>query len=577
MSRTRIAWALAAITACSASRPTDPLADGATHAATTGGGGDFDGDNPACAAACAADGTRVVDCHQEVIAECDASELCASGQCMPACMAAQQSKASVGCEFYAVAMDGLETADGGCFVTFVANTFALPAHVDVAFQGMAMDVSTIAAIPQGSGQTIQYQAYDPSVGIAPGKVAILFLASKPGTGVPCPGPSAVPDGQAQLSGTGRGAAFRVTTDVPVVAYQMLPYGGGSAAVTGATLLLPTSAWDLNYIAVNAYGYSIAALTSPSMNVVAAEDDTTITLLPKVALEGGGGVPAAPANAPTTFALDAGEMIQISQHDELTGSPMLADKPIGVWAGHRCMNVPASSFACDHAEQQIPPVRALGSEYVAVSHRARVGASEDHPWRLVGAVDGTVLSYEPAVGGPPSLSLGEVVEFASSEPFVVQSQDEHHPFLLFNYMTGSTVVSSGYGDPDFVRSVPPGQYLDRYVFFTDVTYPETNLVVVRRHGGADVTLDCAGVLGGFTPIGASQYEYARVDLVRHDFAPQGGCNTGRREMSSADPFGLWVWGWGTPETATYTADVSYGYPAGERVAPINGVSVPPIPR
>jgi hypothetical protein len=150
-------------------------------------------------------------------------------------------------------------------------------------------------------------------------------------------------------------------------------------------------------------------------------------------------------------------------------------------------------------------------------------------------------------------------------------------LLFNYMTGSTVVSSGYGDPDFVRSVPPGQYLDRYVFFTDVTYPETNLVVVRRHGGADVTLDCAGVLGGFTPIGASQYEYARVDLVRHDFAPQGGCNTGRREMSSADPFGLWVWGWGTPETATYTADVSYGYPAGERVAPINGVSVPPIPR
>ena len=99
---------------------------------------------------------------------------------------------------------------------------------------------------------------------------------------------------AQVKGTARGTAFRVTTDVPVVAYEMLPYGGGSAAVTGATLLLPTSAWDTNYIAVDAYQPSQAAGTPPGMALVAAEDATKVTILPKVAIEGGQNVQGAPA-------------------------------------------------------------------------------------------------------------------------------------------------------------------------------------------------------------------------------------------------------------------------------------------
>ena len=47
----------------------------------------------------------------------------------------------------------------------------------------------------------------------------------------------------------------LSTDRPVVAYTILPYGGGPSAATSATLLLPTSAWDTNYIAVNAYKQS----------------------------------------------------------------------------------------------------------------------------------------------------------------------------------------------------------------------------------------------------------------------------------------------------------------------------------
>ena len=43
---------------------------------------------------------------------------------------------------------------------------------------------------------------------------------------------------------------------------MLPYGSGQAAATSATLLLPTSAWGDNYIAVNAYAKSGADKGAP---------------------------------------------------------------------------------------------------------------------------------------------------------------------------------------------------------------------------------------------------------------------------------------------------------------------------
>ena len=126
-------------------------------------------------------------------------------------------------------------------------------------------------------------------------------------------------------------------------------------------------------------------------------------------------------------------------------------------------------------------------------------------------------------------------------------------------------------------MPPEQDLSEYVFFADPTYPETSLVLVHGRAGDGpykaVVLDCLGTVTGWQPVDAGEFEYARVDLVTGDFAAVGACSTGRHEITSAAPFGLWVWGRGTPRTATFTANVSYGHPGGMNVTPINDV----IPR
>ncbi|RMG96455.1 MAG: hypothetical protein D6705_11260 [Deltaproteobacteria bacterium] len=502
---------------------------------------------------------------------CDPGQLCdpMTLTCQDGCTVAANNKQSVGCEYYAVDMQSYSPTY--CFAAFVGNTSDVNAFLEVEYNGSALPVGNFTRIPQGKGPSLTYQPYDPNVGLAPGEVAILFLSGTQGAAPNCPAPTAV-SGDAQVSGTGKGPAFRIGSNVPVVAYQINPYGGGSVAVTGASLLLPTSVWDKSYIAINAYRNDI---TGPSMNFIAMEDGTTVTMTPVAAVQGGGGIPSSPANTPFQFTLNRGEHAQITQTAELTGSVVNSDKPIGHLGGHPCMRTPYGVAYCDHGEQMIPPVNALGNEYVGVMYRPRGG--EPAIWRIVGVVDGTQLSYSTNVGGPTTINRGQIAEFITGTPFVVSSQDGDHPFLLFTYMSGSQwsmLANKSHGDVDYVISIPTDQYLTRYVFFSDPTYPETNLVFVRRKSGGifhDVTLDCAGVLTGWQPVG--EYEWTRVDLITGNFQDVGNCSTGPHEAYSDGPFGLWNWGWGTPNTQTFTANVSYGYPGGMNVVPINDVILP----
>ena len=495
--------------------------------------------------------------------------------CLNPCDAAVATRQSVGCEYYATMMDSM--LGDVCFAVFVANTSSVPAHLTVEYSGSELDIAAFARIPSGAGPGLTYQPFDPSAGLPPDQVVVLFLSGPTGNvelpAVACPVRSAIPTG-VFLSKTGVGRSFRIASDVPVVAYQMNPYGGAGTSVTGASLLLPTSVWDSNYIVASAFS---DASTSTSLNVVAQANATRVTIVPVRPVAGGDRIPASPAGVPFDIVLDRGEHAQITQED-LTGSVLSADQPVGLMAGHECMEIPDGVLACDHGEQMVPPIRALGNEYVGVMHRPR--GSEPAVFRIIGAADGTSLSFSSDVGGPQSLGLGEVFQFTTREPFVVKSQDEDHPFLLFTHMVGVNYASvpNNAGDPDSVLGVPPEQFLSHYVFFTDPTFPETNLVVVRKKvdgSFADVVLDCAGPLTGFTPLG--DYEWTRADLITGNFEGVGGCSTGRHVIDSENPFGLWIWGWGSSVTEAQTTSVSYGYPGGMNVKPINPVVVPPVPR
>jgi hypothetical protein len=585
---------------------------------------------------------HIYECGQPM-AQCSLLQQCearsGSVTCVNPCVDSLGNDTSNGCDFYAVETDTTPDAFGVCYAVFVVNQWKTgqPARLQVTLGNNVLPIEQFARIPTGTGTGITYAPFDPVAGLPTNQIAILFLSRDPTHGgdtnptdpavlADCP-PGVTPAvvGDAALHGTGTGTAFHITANVPIVAYQMLPYGGGHARVTGSTLLVPTNAWDTNYLVADAYKAPDPKIipdptAGPTTVIIADEDGTSITLKPTVDVRAGPSIVGTPANVPVTYTLNQGQYLQFTQTAELTGSAVQADKPIAVIGGSTLMDVPLTSTRADTAEQMLPPVRALGSEYVAVRYRNRGSTEEIVPWRMVGAVDGTELTFDPPQGvAPATIDAQELIEFEAPGPFVVRSQDASHPFYLAAYMTGGCgemavgddagdpgsfgcpgVVGSlkGFGDPEFMNVVPPAQFLPRYTFFTDPTYPETNLVVIRVRDAQtaempDVTLDCAGVLGGWQPVGSSgNFEMTRVDLSTGNFQGVGGCNNGVHTITavlagatgSPPPtplIGVTVWGWGNDVTwptdvpgsddesnPNFTRWVSYGYPAGANFKPLN---------
>lgn len=536
---------------------------------------------------CSADLHSVVDCDGREVRKCPADKGCAADTCVSPCEAAAANKSSVGCDYY-VYPPSLYAEVTSCLGAFVANNWGTPARLTVERGGTMLDASQFAYLPKGSGKNISYVPLADSV-IPPGEVALVLLSRE---SLDCPSNLRAAVDQAGKEGTARGQAFHLSTDVPVVAYDIFPYGGGSTAISSATLLIPTTAWGDNYVGTTADAQiqplpEDAPTIYPWLGIVAAEDATEVTLSPTQDIQGGGGVDPSGRGVPITYFLNRGQFLQFGQRTDLSGTIIQSNKPIGQWAGHRCANLRLG--ACDGMHQQMAPIRALGFRYVAVRYRNRYdGIEEAPPWRIVGAVDGTTLTYDPPQPGAPlAINKGQVVTFETAGPFVVSSQDNRHPFIFSSYMTGFTkprdtpgIPYAAAGDPEFVNVISPDQYLASYIFFTDPTYPDTNLVFVRKQARdgtfKDVTLDCAGVLKDWKPAGKG-YEYTRVDLVRGNFEKQGTCDNGRHEAKSEEPFGLTVWGWGSSLTDPYVSTaVSYAYPAGASVQTINSVIVPPAP-
>ncbi len=125
-------------------------------------------------------------------------------------------------------------------------------------------------------------------------------------------------------------------------------------------------------------------------------------------------------------------------------------------------------------------------------------------------------------------------------------------------------------------VPTGQYTSSYSFYADPSYSENSLVVVRKRvDGAfkDVSLDCAGTLTTWKPVGTrGEHEFTRVDLSRDrgpgDTFGASVCQSGLQRMRSDGPFTATVWGWDHTASYTYTSGTSQRKLVAIPLAPVN---------
>jgi hypothetical protein len=576
--------------------------DASVDSTTASDGGDdsgftVDGTPPdAGSFGCSADLRNVTDATGAVVKTCPPDQGCSKGVCVPACDAASASHGNVGCDFRMATPLAYGTTLPPCFAVVVANTWPRSAKVTVERAGTTYDVTKFGRIPENGKPAAMWKAI-PAEGIPENEVGILFLSSDPASvfpenGVPmkCPITPAI-DASTMLEGSGKGKAFHVSVDTPVSAYDILPYGGARSHFPSAELLFPTTAWGPNYVVIATPPGTYSTPGPLWGQVLASEPDTMIQVLPSVDLPASSVFSAAPKGTPASFTLQPGEYLQwqlATGSNDMSGSIILSDKPVAVMAGNRFFRLqPTPAPGGESTHQQILPVRALASEYVAAPYDTRRAdlMPEAIHYRLVGSVDGTTLTFDPPVSGAATtMDRGSVVDFIATGAFRVTSQDPMHPFAAAQIMDTANVPSGsrpgatapGYatmlGDEEMVTMLPPAQFLSKYVFFTDPAYATTSLTLTRvktSKGFADVTVDCLGTISGWQPVGTSgNYEFTNVDLVRADVSVKT-CLNGRHVASSDGPFGVVVFG-----LDSYS---SYAYPAGGNAAELSTIVVEPKPK
>lgn len=331
------------------------------------------------------------------------------------------------------------------------------------------------------------------------------------------------DTSAQITSIGKHErlAIHIVADKPVAVYGL----NRRFQTTDTYLAIPVSALGNAYRVISYEKLSEDLLSQ--MAVIATEDSTQITVTPTCALAG-----RHPAGVPFTINMRRGDVYQMaaqylpSSKSDLTGTLITSNKKIAVFSGHNCAYVPASTPACNHLVEQIPPLSSWGKHfYVGTLERRsrstmRVLASEANTKVFLNSELATVLN------------AGEYYENNSVSKNVQVTADK--PVLVAQYAQGFRNGDS-IGDPMMILISPTQQFLKRYRFATPVNgaWQHYISVVVPRDAIGSLRLNKQSVRpSAFQPFGASRYVIANLEVPY-----------GTHTIEAEKPFGLYSYGFG----------------------------------
>ena len=451
-----------------------------------------------------------------------------SGACTGPCASATLGTSYIGCEYYPTVI-GNTTGTMFDYAVAISNTAASDAVVTI--EGGALTTPVMVTVPANAVK----------VQILPWQLELKL----------CSGAAT----DACIGGTMKNAALAVhgayhlrsTNPVTVYQFNSLEYqkAGQFSYSNDASLLLPTNVWRAKYY--TAAWQQLAGLNGSEMAVTAAKDGTMVTITPRADSVADQGAPAFAAGAAQTVTLNAGDVIEItSRTGDFTGTLVTSDKPVEVISGHYCAQIPTGTSACDHLEESMFSVDALGVRYVVNAPAVTsIPAGKVEYVRVIATEPGTLLTYDPPQAGAPATiaNAGDFIEIPSTAAtFMITASAK---VLIAQYMEGQG-AGGNTGDPAMTLAVPVEQFRTSYLFHAPTSY-ESNYVDVIAPMGAVVMLDGAP-LPAPAAIGSSGFGLIRVNPLT-----AGPGADGNHNIVSSQAFGITVYGYGQ-----YT---SYWYPGG----------------
>lgn len=343
-------------------------------------------------------------------------------------------------------------------------------------------------------------------------------------------PPAADLGNLQDAITNLGVRVTANRDVRVTAFNHARY------TTDSYQGLNTSVLGTEYL-VLAYANKhsgVPFLNGSQFAVVAAHNSTVVTITPTVTL--GSRV----AGVPYQITLQAGEVYQLrATRDapaDLTGTLIKADKPVGVFAGHHCANVPSSQvWFCDYLVEQLLPVNTWGNEFYLAPFATRTGGSL---LRILAAYDNTQVELNGVLVA--TLNRGEIREQMLPSRAAIYSSK---PVLVAQYATSSDFDGNVQADPFMVQVQATRHYSSAYIFVTPTNdFPAHYIqLAIPYYATNSVKLDGS-------PVNPAAFQQIPSTIMAVANVP---VSAGQHILTADASFGLTVYGWGTYD--------SYGHP------------------
>jgi PKD repeat protein len=303
--------------------------------------------------------------------------------------------------------------------------------------------------------------------------------------------------------------------------------------TDAFLGLPRDVLGTSHVVASFSG----ALPS-EITIAAPYNHTTVAITPVGSLTLG-------PDTPTSFVLDAGDVVQLQGFD-LTGSTVTSSRPVAVFGGNQCGNVPLNMTFCDHLTEQMPSTDLLGSRFITVPLATRLNGDTV---RVVASQASTVVTINGA--DVATIGTGEYYETILAAPSLITTSA---PAVVAQYSNGTSY--DGVTSDPFEMLVPPTeQYLPSYTVTTPATGFSTNFVNLVAPTASTSTVLVDGVAVDTTlwvPVAGSAFSGAQVPV-----------SLGSHTIAADTPVGVFVYG--------FDAFDSYGYPGGFQLARVGAVA------
>ncbi len=426
---------------------------------------------------------------------------CRQGSCVDLCGQAREVRSNVGCEYWAVDLDNAKINSS---LNAAEQQFAVV--VSNAQPDLAAEV-TIERDDGAPGEDTEPLVVTHAT-VPPLNLTVFKLGPREVDGSP-PGEYNTGTHTALTRG-----GYRITSNVPVVAYQFNPLENVNVFSNDASLLKPVEAlvdtpghMRDSYVALG-WPQTIASTDDPRTNfdpndpsdlrafltIVGTRMETHVEVVPTTFVLGGGPVEDTEPGESIELTLGPFDVLNLETDDfnaDFTGSLIRSDQPVVVFSGSEASDAPwfttLSDRQCcaDHLEEQLDPIRTAGKYFVAsvsasrTRALARAGADvgiEDQVefFRAVAVTEGGArIQVTVPDLGTRNVTLkerGDAVEVASPTNFVVESDN---PIVLGSVSPSQEAASvpNGLpgGDPSFMIIPPVEQFRSSYVFLTPDKY------------------------------------------------------------------------------------------------------------